>query len=658
MNPARLCLLCLALAAGLPTAAAQTLTRPSLSALLHTGRLLHAGDRGQGVRVGVISDGAAFYTTLRQQGVLPQVAFYGATSTRGDEGDWMLQIVHRLAPRAALAFCPGGPSGQTLACARLLVGRFHADIIVDDTNPQPVYAFPNDKAVGYAELARQHPDVLFFTGAGNNGVGYYQGPWTPTPLVLHYVSYEAQDFGASLGEPGSPYEQLEVPAGATAEIVLGTTADPNDRPRCAGNPEVTLALLDSFNTVVQSAHGRCPVLGLKDRQPAGRAGSLRIAVLLPPQAAPADFKLKLVALRLDGSAVAPLPLEYHTAGGAGNSATAPGLIAVAAVDPNTGWHRRFLVETFANTGPQCLDYARSGTRLTRLSSPRCLQQPAFVAPDQIPVVMRESGEERFMPFTGDSAAGPAAAGVSALLLSARVPARKVIGLLEQTAVPQGSDGWSAQYGYGLIDADAAAVSAGVLPAAGDRPAIPQNIPPFRLTAAYLQDQQLVQQARDGDRAAFLQLQRGAQSGDADAQTWLAHFELDLGNQALAAHWAQLAANAGAPAAQNLLASLYARGWGVPRDERAAQAWWWRAARAGLGPALFHLGVALSGIGGTPANPVLSYALMRTAAARGSRFPNMARVLAGQRLRMTFTQIGAAERLMQRFASDPDSIPPP
>lgn len=660
MTPARLrpvaCMLLLA--AGIPCAGAQSVTAPSFDALLHTGRLLQGGARGQGVRVGVISGGTSFYATLARQGILPTVAFYGEGVSHGDEGDWMLQIVHRIAPKAQLAFCPGGAQAQTVACARVLIERFHADVIVDDINPQPVYAFPDDKDIGYTELSREHPNVLFFTGAGNNAGGYYQGRWTPTPLMLGATTYEAQDFGASEADPRDPYERLRVPAGTGIKIMLGTNADPNGQPRCsAANPEVTLVLLDGSDQVLDSSHSRCPVLTLSEPHPPPSHRPLRVAVLLPAGRQPAGFRLKLVVEQLRAQAVSPLPLDYRSEGGAGNSATAPRLVAVAALDPNTGWQQRYLYEAFANSGPQCMDYTRAGARWTHLPAPRCIRQPAFAVPDNMPVVMRGKDDERYAPYSGDSAAGPAAAGVAALLLSAHVPADRLIALLEQTAIPQiDTPGWDRHYGYGLIDADAAAVKAGILPPtrSADPPA--QIIPLFQSTTAFLEDRQLELQARHGDRDALVRLESAAREGEADAEAWLAQYAHDNGNETLAAQWALAAAERGEPIAQSLLGYLYNRGRGVPLDPRAAQAWWWRAARAGVPAAMFNMGSNLASGRGAPSNPQLGYALMRAAYMRGLRFPSMARAMALVRLRMRFAQIGAAEHLAPHFADDPGAIP--
>jgi subtilisin family serine protease len=648
------------LAAVIPYAGGQGIAAPSFGALLHTGRLRQAGYKGQGVRVGMISNGASSYTTLAQQGILPAVAFYGGDRSRGDEGDWMLQIVHRIAPEARLAFCPGGPPGRTVACARDLIQKFHAGIVVDDTNPQPVFEFPTAKEIGYRALTREYPYVLFFTGAGNNGGGYYEGSWTPTPLVIDGVRYQAQDFGRSRGSQSDPYERVDVPPGRGVKILLGTNADPNGQPLCStGSPEVTLVLLGALDRVLESARTRCPVLTVSDPAPPHGSNPLRLAVLLPEASHPAGFRLKLVTLVLGGQGVSPLPLEYRSGGGAGNSATARNLVSVAAIDPNTGWQQRYLYEAFANAGPQCMDYDHGASRWTRLPAPRCFRQPVFVVPDKMRVVMPGPDEERYVAFSGDSAAGPAAAGVTALLLSAHVPADRVIGLLEKTALPQvDAPGWNAHYGYGLINADAAAVDAGILAPTQDAKAVARDIPLFQPTPAFIDDRRLALQARQGDPSALARLQGAAQAGEENAEAWLAQYEHGIGNETLAAHWAEAAADQGEPTAQSLLGSMYNRGWGVTMDPRAAQAWWWRAARAGVAAAMFNMGTTLAGGRGAPADPELGYALMRAAFLRGMRFPPMLNALSRARLRMHFDQIATAERLASRFASHPAAIPPP
>lgn len=101
------------------------------------------------MRVGIISDGAANFQVLTKNHFLPKsIDFVEQDTGEGDEGDWILQIVHRIAPGAQLAFCPGGKYTTTVLCAQQLVDQFHANIVVDDTNPLPVSYIPAPKLRG------------------------------------------------------------------------------------------------------------------------------------------------------------------------------------------------------------------------------------------------------------------------------------------------------------------------------------------------------------------------------------------------------------------------------------------------------------------------------------------------------------------------------
>lgn len=652
------------------TAAAASVTADDLGAILHTQGLLTAGFQGQDVRVGVISGGASSYDALVQRQVLPAgISFFGRSLDDDDEGDWMMQVVHQIAPRAQLGFCATESEPETVNCARQLVINFHADIVVDDVNREPVYDAPTRKVIGLQDLLAGHPNVLFFTGAGNNGGGYYEARWTPTPLTADGVSYAAQDFGSSMGQSTDVYESFEAPPHSAVTVQLGTDLKPapegidEANSTCAStNPTVTLALVDSGGNVLDSTHGQCPVMRLRYQNTDVTFKQVRVVVLMPVSAFAPLTKLKLIAFR-GGDGVSPIALKYRTGGGAGNSATAPGLFSVAAVDPNTAWGGRYLYESFANAGPQCLDYsATSDGNWSRLPTPLCVKQPAFVTPDRATVLMPGPEGLREEPFVGDSSAGPAAAGVAALLLSAKVSAQQIAALLERTATPQiSASGWSPHYGYGLIDADAAAVSAGILPRARENngtSGLTDDPPPFRPGPQFLRDRMLSDRAQHGDETSAASLTTEAQAGQVDAETWLAFYDHAVGDNAAAARWALAAANSGEPVAQRFLGTLFNRGWGVPVDPRAAQAWWWRAARVGDVNSIFNMGSLLGAGRGAPADPVVGYALMRAAMIRGIQNPDLASWTAEAQAKLEPQQAQVAEKLAIQFANHPASIPMP
>lgn len=641
-----------------------SLRMPSVAKILNTDALARHGYDGTGVRVGVISDGVSNYAVLARAGLLPRnVALFGDTPGDGDEGDWMMQVVHAIAPAAKLAFCPAKfhSARQVADCAKLLVEQFHADIIADDINDMPVMWFPTHKAVADGALKRGHPDVLFFTGAGNNGGGYYQSAWMPATLTVSGSTYQAQDFGRSVGQGSRLYDSTSLPPNSGMHIFLGSNVQPGGaRERCPStNPEVTLAVLDAQNNLLAAKTSRCPLLELSYSNASGAMQRLRIAILLRRDLAVSNLAFKMAVIQSGQVATGPVELRYGSGGGAGNSATMPGLMAVAVVDPNTGQGGRFMIESYANSGPQCLDYsgsAQAGT-LVRLPSAHCFRQPAFVVPDRTIVAYpsQNSAGYTMKPFLGDSSASPAAAGVAALLLSAHVPPGRIEALLKRTARAQtNTSAWDAHYGHGLIDADAAAVAAGVLPqrAAGGPPSADSTSGIFRPSPAFRRQRKLMMAARQGNHSALASLEAGARQGDADAQTWLAVYDHGTGNNQDAARWCWAAAQQGQPAAEYYLGILFYKGWGVAQDQRASHAWWLRAARTGLVAALYHLGLSEVEGQGAATDFVNGYALMLAAQQRGRVPAASKQILARIRSHLNQVDITKALVLAKRYAADP------
>ena len=638
---------------------------PSLNQLLHTSELRAKGFDGQGIRVGVISNGADNYSALRQANILPEnVQIYGEAPAHRDEGDWMMQVVHNIVPAARLGFCAGGAPKKTDACAHTLITQFHANIIVDDINPQPAFFSPTIKTLGYAMLHKEYPSVLFFTGAGNNNGGYYEGKWTPTPIIVSGKSYLAQNFDQPRDGSRDPYDRFLLPPHASALVMLGTNALPPFHDRCSAvNPSTRLVLLGTGNRVLASASSRCPELHVHLQNTGDTPRALRIAVLLHRKPQIKQFALKLVAI-FQGEGVSPLELQYHTSGSAGNSATAPGLVAVAAVDPGSDYHNEFIDEPFANQGPQYMDYEAdpsSAIGWTRLSQEERFQQPLLAAPDRTIVAFPAQNAQGYVmrPFLGDSAAGPAVAGVAALLLSAHVPAADILRYLEQGAIKQGQPGWSPRFGYGVVNADAAAAIAGTVPK-HDLPEIYDGkmIAIFRPSRAFVQDHIWMMAAQHGNLEDLSNLKHAAGDGHVNAETWMAFYDHAEGNNVASAHWAWLASQAGQPVAESFLGTLFNRGWGVLLDPCAAHAWWLRSAQAGVPDALYNLGTTTAAGRGSVSNPVIGYALMQAAMIRGLRFPPMMQNMARVRGHLTPQEYQRAEHIAQGFASDPSSVPTP
>ena len=645
--------------------------------LVHSSQLLKHNYNGQGVRVGVISNGASNYTVLTKSGLLPKdIKFYGNMPGYGDEGDWMLQVIHDVAPEAKLGFCTPeassaiGSSG-IVECAKLLAENFHANIITDDLNAKPVFWFPSHKTIGYNSILEKNDSLLFISGVGNFGGGYYQHAWTPMPFSLAGKFYAAQDFGRSVGQGRHPYDSFIMPPHAGVNIFLGVNSDPESPHQSCppSNPRMTLALLNGSDEVLASKTQRCSIFKLTYLNDKPSTTIARIVVLKDgTQSSSRSLAIKMLAQWTGRSATRSVPLRYNTLGGASNSGLlGPRSIIVAAVDPNTYLRNHLAIEPFATSGPLRLNYGinSSGDGLVRFSSPQIIDVPDVVVPDRFMVAMPSSGGagDVMRPFIGDSAAGPAAAGVAALLLSAHVPADQISELLKKSAYPQvNAPGWNSRYGYGLIDADKAAVMAGVLheeqnPSATHRENAPASpIHRFRPSPAFLHEQTLTMAAIHGNTTSLTEVQKTADAGGEGGQFWLAVYDQKVGHNAEAASLCWRAAHKSEfPPAENCLGTLFYRGLGVHKDYRAAYIWWLRAARAGIPNAAFRVGLLKAHGFGTATNLVDAYALMLTAKTEGLRNPILATTMDKIRNRLSADDQRIAGNMARGYVSNPSSI---
>lgn len=593
---------------------------PNTNQIVRSQRLLAKGFSGQGVRIGIISGGATNYAALVKARFLPSNISFAAGDGSGDEGDWMLQVAHDVAPSARLAFCPSASQGETVECAAQLIREDHAQIIVYDVNPQPVYWGPTKQAQGLDKLARRYPNVLFFTGAGNNGGGYYQSRWIPIPLALDGQQYYAQNFGSSVGKGSDAYDRFLVPPHTQAVIILG-----DNQPAAADRSKIILALMNTRGHLLMRSPGLRSIQQLRFTNESGQPRRIRVAILVSHKVQPKrKLAFKLVVIQA-GQGVRSLTLHFSTPGAAGNSALSAHSLAIGAVDPGSDFRGQYLAENFTNSGPQCIDMQWRGGKLTGLNNNLCIKQPALVAPDRTMVAMPADTARGYVlrPFVGDSAAAPVAGAAAAVLLSAKIPASRIVALLTETATPMTRlRAWSSLYGHGLIDVDAAAVQANVLVPGKmhDLSDALQKVSTFKADAAFKYAQHIAVAAQRGEIGALNRLQANARAGNVDGMAWLGWYYLQMHNQESGANWLWVAAQAGNPFAQSLLGSCFNRGWGTVIDPRAAYAWWLRAAEAGEPDALYNLGTAYASGRGITNNLIFAYALMQASSLRGAHLP--------------------------------------
>lgn len=395
------------------------------------------GFSGAGIKVGVISDGINGIAMSQVTGDIP--ATYEALSARADgnlyagaEGLALLEIVHDLAPGAALAFCNPGTSAEMLSAIAILDAVFGCDILCDDI------AFADEPFFEDGPIVSRINDVvgrgaLYCSAAGNDADGgYYEGDYAGLTRTIAGQTLNVQDFSGS----GDQNMRAQVHGFGQLVVILQW----ND-PWGASSNDYDLYLTDNAGTVVYSSS--------TDRQ-AGSDLPFEIAAYTNTESravnvyvvvnkhSGADRRLKIVAWG-DGRFT-----EHATAVGSvfGHAAAAT-VIACGALPASAPAS----IEPVSSRGPTRIDFPSIVLR----------DKPDVCGVDGVSVTGHGGF---FSPFFGTSAAAPHVAGVLALIWSAdpSMSNGAVRNLVETTAVDLGSRGYDTTYGHGRVDAVNAAAS--------------------------------------------------------------------------------------------------------------------------------------------------------------------------------------------------------
>ncbi|MGH8274046.1 MAG: S8 family serine peptidase [Gammaproteobacteria bacterium] len=616
--------------------------------------------------MGVISIGISNYENLKRAGILPPgLVVLGDKDTKSDEGDWMLQEVHQIAPRAKLAFCLGSITTKSegvknryklgvTKCAKKLINDFHANIIVSDVEPYTTkFAFPK----GVSELERihhKHPNVLLFSSSGNYAGNFYRGKWTPMKWSLEGKPALAQSFGKATGRTRRPYNVFRIEIGFSNLVIFGHVKAMGPTRSCPTLP-VRLVLMDRHNHLIARARpddtpgpdcGRVVLrLAAEDTKDnhlnwtiyrnLKKETTYHLALLASPSIKQNDFRIRLRGYAYSASRqsswgawfdffywrYATSGLESRLAG----SADKTGDFSIAALNPYTELHGRYAREPHAGIGPSCYLSSKESHAANKPLS--CYQQPMFAAPDLSTVAFPADNKKgyHFAAFTGGSAAAPVVAGAAALLLSAGVPAQQIPGLFERTAVKvKNQKGWNPFYGYGQIDVDASGRAAQVLPRHGkiNHSPKPQPAAASGTNASPAEkDYYPVQISR--------RVAQGARSGSSKAM-WQLGNELRRGG-------------------------YYA--WG------ATLVWWQRAAERKYPPAFCSLGGEYAyttdeywrwwwGARPLPYRPRLALALLQTCARLGGGTSDSQPLIARLRSELSGREIAASKTLTDRLMRNP------
>jgi len=371
-------------------------------AAMHGPQARALGPNGAGVPLGVISDSidraGGGVAASQASGDLPanvQVLQDGPAGS-SDEGRAMAEIAYDEAPGIPKILFSTGATGAAQKASSIDALVAHgAKVIVDDTYyiGEPFF---QDGVVAQAVDRARAAGVAYISSAGNRARQSWEGTFTPAP-----GNPTLNDF-----DPGGAHDTFQtvsnVPAGQTRWVELQW-----DEPWGSAPSSFAVHVYHDGVEFIGSPIVNAP-------------GMPSIFFGLP--ALGSTYPLQIQIQRLTGSG--PVHLKYIAGGNATYSiaeyatssptidpdaASARGALTVGAVD--AGQPGLDVPEPFSSRGPVARLFDASGTRL---AAPEVRAKPDLAAADDV-----ATSVAGFQPFLGTSAAAPSAAGVAALLLSAK-----------------------------------------------------------------------------------------------------------------------------------------------------------------------------------------------------------------------------------------------
>lgn len=478
--------------------------RPSVTASPRTGSVDTQGDQvlgaqqfrqvtgytGQGVAVGVISDGDDHFTASQSTNDLPPSIWNDPNNSTfknsGDEGTAMMEIVYDLAPGAQLGFCGPNTTVDFVTCLNDFVSHFGNTnlVIVDDLGFPGVAMFTDGGfASAVANFSKTNPAVRLVTAAGNDAQGFWSGNWNPVtlpsvtvnngkPLTINGITYsQIQNFGTS----AAPVTQLAVTVqpGDTLnwimqwgdtwipsnQITSSTPNDPNDYDVIltdAGGNVLVCNIGINFGTAASppspsscpytaaagptNTPGPQPIQGNLWQNTGQSAATVYLEALYAPGDGTPDTHLKVLINNTEVGQY-QIKLQPSTAAGSiyGQAALPyPYEITAGAVaaQNNPGYQ----IENYSSQGSVFLYQPATGSS-TRM-------KPDFVGVDCVATTGAGGFPE---PFCGTSAAAPHIAALIALFESG-YPSANPYTMLKNGVTALGSGSPNGVYGYGLPNA--------------------------------------------------------------------------------------------------------------------------------------------------------------------------------------------------------------
>ena len=421
---------------------------------------------GTGVKVGVISDsynrlgGAAkgiasgdLPGTENPNGYHTPVDVVNDFFRGEDEGRAMLEIVHDVAPGAALAFHTSLGGQSNFANGIRALAKAGCDIIIDDWKyfAEPFF---QDGIIAQAIDEVTAAGVTYFAFAGNHARLSYEKKFQPRSVTINDEKVIAHNF-----RKGDVFQQIIVPPGVTMTLSLQwKDRYASVKPGAEGAAtDLDIFLLDQFASriLVQSTSNNVGFDPVELITYTNTSNSFQgLNVLITKFSGPSPELIKYVIFNQSNSAIID---EYNTMSPTivGHSNAASAITVGAASFRNTPAFGKSLpiIEPFSSAGGVPLFFDVNGNSL----KPIIRSKPEITAPDGVNTTFFgfDTDLDGFPNFSGTSAAVPHAAAVAALMLEAtkkQLTPAQISQALQTTAIKMDDPSTS---GAGLIQADKA-----------------------------------------------------------------------------------------------------------------------------------------------------------------------------------------------------------
>ena len=436
------------------------------------------GTTGTGVKIGVLSDSVDFLPVSQASGDLgPVTVLPGQSGIPGiGEGTAMLEIVHDIAPDAALFFATGFESPAGFASNIMALRTAGCDIIIDDVfyfNESPF----QDGIIAQAVNTVTADGALYFSAAGNAGsvlkarAGVYEGDFVDSGTNIPVLAGTGAINRFNNGSLNSNNNRIAASNGGAPVNLFWSD------PLGASTNDYDLFVLDAALTTVVNASTNVQD-GTQDpfEQSGISPGTNRRMVVVKKAGAAVRFlHLNTNRGRLDIATTGQTKGHSAAADAFSVAATPAATAFLGPGNPAGPFPAPFtsasVLELFSSDGPRRMFYNADGSAGQRRGTRACSSDGGVVR--QKPDITAADGVATSLPFDGlatffgTSAAAPHAAGIAALVKSAMPLATpsEIRTTLTSSAIDIEGAGLDINAGAGIVMADSALLASGAVPSA-------------------------------------------------------------------------------------------------------------------------------------------------------------------------------------------------